>query len=309
MTVAKALVAAQTSRFAGLDALLPDAVAPPDGVVLTAALPAGGQVAAALTRTVTGPGAAASLWSAAEQWELHPLVGAAGALGVELLLREWRRVLDLATVADDSSCLVGWPARDAEVSQTLLGHGFVPLSVLAVRPPGAPAAVAPPAGCRIRPVTETDLDAAVDLALLELTHSAMVGSSVVRTDATELKRAAMASRLAAGDPMWLAERDGEPVGLVECWWAEATRHSWLGSRLRPGRWGYLNCLSVLPAHRGRGLGRALAATAHAAMLREPVAGLFLYYSPPNPLASVFWARQGYRPLWTHWEVRPAGALR
>lgn len=309
MTIAEALVAAQTSRFAELDPLLPDAVAPPEGVVLTAALPAGGQVAAALTMTMTGPGTAASLWSAAEQWELHPLVGAAGALGVEMLLREWRRMLDRATVAADSSCLVGWPARDAEVSQTLLGHGFVPLSVLAVRAPSAPAPVAPPAGYRIRPVTEADLDAAVDLAMVELAHSAMVGSSVVRTDATELKRAAMASRLAAGDPVWLAEHDGEPAGLVECWWADATPLSWLGSRLRPGRWGYLNCLSVLPTHRGRGLGRALTATAHAAMLREQVAGLFLYYSPPNPLASVFWARQKYRPLWTHWEVRPAGALR
>jgi len=24
---------------------------------------------------------------------------------------------------------------------------------------------------------------------------------------------------------------------------------------------------------------------------------------------VFWPRQGYRPLWTIWEVRPAWALR
>jgi hypothetical protein len=38
-------------------------------------------------------------------------------------------------------------------------------------------------------------------------------------------------------------------------------------------------------------------------------GTYLYYNPTNPLASVFWHRQGYRPLWTTWEVRPAAALR
>jgi hypothetical protein len=38
-------------------------------------------------------------------------------------------------------------------------------------------------------------------------------------------------------------------------------------------------------------------------------GTYLYYNPPNPISSVFWPRQGYRPLWTLWEVRPATALR
>jgi hypothetical protein len=51
------------------------------------------------------------------------------------------------------------------------------------------------------------------------------------------------------------------------------------------------------------------AVAHGELARLGAAGTFLYYNPPNPLASVFWPRQGYRPLWTIWEVRPAGALR
>ncbi len=29
----------------------------------------------------------------------------------------------------------------------------------------------------------------------------------------------------------------------------------------------------------------------------------------NPLAVPFWGRQGYRPLWTTWEARPARMLR
>jgi len=38
-------------------------------------------------------------------------------------------------------------------------------------------------------------------------------------------------------------------------------------------------------------------------------GTYLYYNPTNPLSSVFWHRQGYRPLWTTWEIHPASALR
>ena len=30
---------------------------------------------------------------------------------------------------------------------------------------------------------------------------------------------------------------------------------------------------------------------------------------PDPLAAPFWGRQGYRPLWTTWEARPARMLR
>jgi predicted N-acetyltransferase YhbS len=76
-----------------------------------------------------------------------------------------------------------------------------------------------------------------------------------------------------------------------------------------GRWGYVNCLSVLPGERGVGVGQELMAVAHRELGGAGTVGSFLYYHPSNPLSSVFWARQGYRPLWTTWEVRPAGALR
>ena len=34
-----------------------------------------------------------------------------------------------------------------------------------------------------------------------------------------------------------------------------------------------------------------------------------HYAQLNPLSAPFWSRMGYRPLWTGWEVRPAGSLR
>jgi GNAT superfamily N-acetyltransferase len=97
--------------------------------------------------------------------------------------------------------------------------------------------------------------------------------------------------------------------MMQCWVTESEPGSWTAIRVPVGRWGYVNCLSVLPAERGTGIGRALAAVAHKELHRLGAIGTFLYYHPSNALSSVFWARQGYRPLWITWEVRPAGALR
>ncbi|MEU4741402.1 GNAT family N-acetyltransferase, partial [Actinosynnema sp. NPDC023658] len=118
-----------------------------------------------------------------------------------------------------------------------------------------------------------------------------------------------AQRPAGGRPALLAERDGIAVALAECAVVTSEPGNWTSTRLPHGRWGYVNCVSVLPGARGTGVGRQLMAHAHRELARLGTVGTYLYYNPPNPLSSVFWPRQGYRPLWTMWEVRPAGALR
>jgi hypothetical protein len=35
----------------------------------------------------------------------------------------------------------------------------------------------------------------------------------------------------------------------------------------------------------------------------------LHYAQLNPLSAPFWSQQGYRPLWSTWEARPARAIR
>lgn len=300
-----ALLRAQSTRFAGLDPLLPPAVDPPPGDLLTAALPDGERVSAVLTRTLVQPGTPQTLWSAAEVFELHPLLGAADGSALEPLLRQWQS--KLAVTGADTACVVTWPSRDAAAVKVLLAHGFVPLSVLAVRtappPPGDPAP-----GVVVRRATRADLDVLVESALAEVAYSAQVGGAVPRPDARAVKRAALRAHLSQGDPIWLAERDGVAVGHAECWHTDSIPGSWAETRVRHGRWGYVNCLSVLPDARHAGVGRTLMDVAHAE-LRPRTVGSFLYYNPPNPLSPVFWARQGYRPLWTVWEVRPATALR
>ncbi|MPZ84352.1 MAG: GNAT family N-acetyltransferase [Actinophytocola sp.] len=307
MSVAGALLQAQTTRFEQVDPLLPAAAAPPDGDVLTAALPDGERVAGVVVRNRYEAGTAPTLWSSREAWELHPLLGATGGAGMEALLRELHRVLERGAPGADSACLVTWPSRDAEASKPLLAHGFAPLSSMAVcvgRPtPGAGAELA------VRLASERDLDVALELELAELAYSALVGAAVARPDARAVKRAALARHLEQGDPVWVAEREGVPVGLAHCRLVDADPGSVTATRLPAGRWGYVNCVSVRPEARGTGVGRSLMAVAHRELARLGAIGTFLYYNPPNPLASVFWPRQGYRPLWTIWEVRPAGALR
>lgn len=308
MRVVTGLFDAQTTRFERVDPLLPPAATPPEGHVLTAALSSGDRIAGVLTQSSFEPGTATTLWSALELFELHPLLGAAGGAGMDALLREWRRLLERRPAGADSACLVTWPSRDAEAAKPLIEHGFVPLTNLAVRV-GAPGAATPPAGVTVRLATEADLDVVLTLELAELAYSALVGAAIVRPDAERIKRAALTRHVEQGDPIWLAERDGVVAGVAHCRLLDVTEAGLSGTRLRPGRWGYVNCVSVVDAARGAGIGRALMSVAHHELHRRGATGTFLYYNPPNPLASVFWARQGYRPLWTSWELRPATALR
>lgn len=301
----------QQARFAELDADLPPAVLPPPGDVIVVGDGPGGEAAGVVTQHSWPAGSAPLLWSAAEVTELHPVLGRSGRRGADGLLAEWpARVPGRVRAAADSAAVVTWPSRDVAAARAFLDHGLVPLAVLAVRRPGPLAGVVDrDPGLAVRPAGEDDLEGCVELAMHEIAYSSMVGGSVLRPDAEAVKRAALRERWARGEPIFVAERDGRMVGLLECGLTDATPGSWLAGLLHPGRWGYVNCASVLPGQRGRGVGHALVAAALPVLQPSGARGTYLYYNPPNPVSSVFWPRHGYRPLWTLWEVRPAAALR
>lgn len=301
-------LAALTRRFAALDPLLPTAQEPPQGRLLTAKLPDGTRVRSVLTDTRTDPATAQGLWSALRVWELHPLLpdGAASGPALHALIQKWRPLIH--SKEQDSSATVMWPSRDAEAARVLLDHGFAPLCVLAVRD-ALPVERVETVDVIVRPATEDDLDDLVRLALAETAYSAMVGGTVLRPEAARIKRETIGTHLRQGDLVLVAERGGVAVGLAECWLNESVPGSWAETRLPHGRWGYVNCLSVVADARGAGVGRALMSAAHHELRTAGAERMFLYFNPPNPLSSVFWARQGYRPLWTIWEIRPAAALR
>lgn len=304
MNTAEELLAAQTRRLRAIDPLLPSAVAPPPGEVLTAGMASG-----VLLRSDHPKGSPARMWSASHVSELVPVLGDAGAAAMDALLGAWRNRLPGLRLPDrDSACVVCWPSRDVESARALLDHGFVPLSVIAVnttvgvtRTPGR--------GDGVRRAGPGDLEECLRLTMAEQAYSAMVGGAVLREDIEEIKRGLIAARLQRDEPIWVAEQDGVVVGLAECGYSDAVPGSWMASRLRAGRWGYINCASVLPGARNQGVGGRLVGRVHAAFAAAGVVGSYLYYNPPNPLSSVFWPRQGYRPLWTVWEIRPATALR
>lgn len=310
MRSARELLTAQNARFAELDLRLPDQYLLPSGIPLLTETAAGDTVAGTVTHTINPAGSLRSLWQAHEVFELFPVVGDRPSEGVDALLRAWRsRFAERGMPDSDSACVVLWPSQDALATRAFLDHGFVPLTTLATRPPNPARDTKPSGTVKIRRAGPADLDSVVELGLTELEYAALVGASLYRSDAPHLKRTAAELRLRSNDPVWLAERtDGTPVALAECGWIDTTTSS-LGNRLRSGTWGYVNCVAVREAARGTGIGGELMALAHAEFARAGAVGSFLHYNPPNPLSSVFWPRQGYRPLWTIWEVRPAFALR
>ena len=157
----------------------------------------------------------------------------------------------------------------------------------------------------VRRAGDSDVEALTRLRLAEWRYTSLVGTAVPRPGARPLLRAEVVRSLRFSGLVWLAEDDGVPAGMAACALASPTPGDSIHGRLAPGRWGYVDTLSVAPEARGGGVGRALMAVAHRELARPGVRGTFLFYHPANPLSPVFWHRQGYRPLWTMWIRRPA----
>jgi len=85
--------------------------------------------------------------------------------------------------------------------------------------------------------------------------------------------------------------------------------TWIAPLTRPAPVAYTVLGYVRPDARSAGVGTALAARLHDAVDEEGIAATLLHYEQLNPYAAPFWSRQGYRPLWTIWEARPARTLR
>ncbi|MFD9890011.1 GNAT family N-acetyltransferase [Amycolatopsis sp. NPDC059027] len=307
MEIAEELFAAHRARLAALDPLLPRAAPPAAGERLDAATASGGRVTGVLQRQRHGPDDVPMLWSAADTWQLFPYFGDTGTEGADLLLRAWRARLDGEPLGEDSACVVNWPSRDAEAIRAFLDHGMVPLTALAVRTE-APVP-APADGVHVRRATTADFASALALAEATFEYTGLVAARR-RPNTAALLAPALREDLSQERPaVWLAERDGVPVAYAQCSWVDATP-GMPGSELLPsGLWGYVNNVVTAPEQRGTGVGRALMTRVHAVFHDEGADGTYLYYNPTNPLSSVFWHRQGYRPLWTSWEVHPASALR
>lgn len=165
-----------------------------------------------------------------------------------------------------------------------------------------------PPGLRIRRAGPADIDTVVRLGLEVIRFDAHFGSVVERPGSADaLRRDAAGLLTGPGGWTWLAERDGNPVGMLAAERPEAA--GWIATMVRPAPVAYLMLMVVLPGERGSGIGAALTARLHREVEATGVAVTLLHYEQLNPLSAPFWGQQGYRPLWTSWEAWPARAMR
>jgi GNAT superfamily N-acetyltransferase len=257
-------------------------------------------------------------WGAARQFTLTPHVAGQGAQvgeALDQLLAGWRKHLarQHGAAEDDSQAIVRWPSRDIDGVRALLRHGLQPLVVIAARPRGRSAETPDPHdgsrhGLRIRRAGPADLDAVVAFGVEVIRFDEHFGSARLRPHSERAERELANKTLGKPDPwIWLAERDGQQVGMVAAEPPEAT--GWILPLIGMTPVAYLGEMAVLPGLRGGGIGAALVAHLHARLDAVGVAVTLLHYAQVNPLSVPFWSRMGYRPLWTCWEIRPALSMR
>jgi len=259
------------------------------------------------------PGSLDLIEGAAQRFLLTPYIAGSDVLtALDTLLSRWRDHLVTVPEAagEDTAAVVCWPSRDVAGVRALVAHGLAPLGVIAAWPASRrPAVVAGcPPGVRIRRATPADLDVVARMAMEVVRFDAHFGGVIERPGAAAALRAQIAGLLGEHGPWtWLAERDGDPVGLLIAERPEVA--GWIAPRTCASPVAYLLALFVVPAERGAGVGAALTWQLHHTAALAGVSVILLQYEQVNPLAVPFWGRQGYRPLWTTWEARPARMLR
>ena len=304
-------------RWLGLDRLLPPRAELPEGCaapfVTTGAngRPAG---LAACRHEHIPDGRLNQTWGTATRYSLTARLREADtSAALDDLLGQWRDHLTglPGTGADDTAAMITWPARDVSGVDTLLRHGLQAVTVIAVRPARPEPAVPYLAGDEslvIREAGPADLDVVTGFEMGVIRYDALFGAAILRPATEELVRAETQAALAIRPAWaWLAERDGEPVGLIHVQPPEQSR--WIAGMTRAGVTVYLQTMFVRPGDRGGGVGEALVRYVHAVLDARGVDTTLLHFAQLNPLSSPFWSRMGYRPLWTGWEVRPAASLR
>lgn len=263
-------------------------------------------------------------WGRARRFQLTAAVaGPDVGDSLDRLLSRWRDHLADAPGAgdDDSAAVVTWPSRDIDGVAALRRRGLSPVAVVGARAtgrhPGGPAdrsgRAGPGAGTarqdvRVRRAGPADIDPVTRLGLEVIRYDARFGNGGARPGTPEAMRNEAAELLAGPQPWtWLAERDGEAIGLVTAQRPEAA--AWTAAMVAPGPAAYLMLAFVRPGDRGGGIAAELVARLHRDVSAAGVPMTLLHYQLLNPLSAPFWSQQGYRPLWGTWEARPARSLR
>ena len=267
-------------------------------------------------------------WGTARRFRLSAeIAGPDVAAGLDGLLGRWREHLaDIPGTGDpDTAAVVDWPCQDVGGIATLLRHGLAPLEVLAARPVPRGAVARGVArstdtfgktdldpqtagGLRIRRAQPDDVRTVARLGLEVIRWDSLFGTVTERPETLGALEEEALGLVAGPSPWtWLAERDGEAVGLLAAQRPEAA--GWIAPFARRAHTAYLMLMFVEPGERGGGAGSALVDRFHREAEAAGVGVILLHYEQLNPLSAPFWNRHGYRPLWMTWEAVPAGIMR
>ncbi|MEC3976510.1 GNAT family N-acetyltransferase [Amycolatopsis sp. H20-H5] len=307
----EAIAAAHSARLATIDALLPESPAPePDSAAGEWLTATAGESAAAgfATRTQITGDSPVALWRTLVEHRLDvQLCGTEPEEAFGAVLTQWDEHLRMrATPGDlEAAAVVARPSRDSAGAAELLRHGFAPVLVIAARPADRLGAGPPTTpGVCIRPAEPGDLPTVVHLQWELQRYDAQFGTVTLRDNAEQLITTEQSALLARDEPrMWIAELYGQPLGLIHVQLPGET--GWISDRVAAGRVGYLSSLAVAEAARSTGVGTALTAHAHQVFDEAGADVVLLHHALANPRSTPFWYAQGYRPLWTYWQRRPA----
>jgi GNAT superfamily N-acetyltransferase len=253
------------------------------------------------------PASLLATWGALRQHVLAVRLSGGDALepALDALLTRWdQHLARTATPGDDeAAAMITWASRDTAPIPALIRHGFAPLVVIAARVT-RPAPPTRDAGVRIRRATADDLDVLVDFNLAVVDHDTSFGVARRRPSSRDGLRDGYTQALTRADPgLWLADRAGEPVGMIAV--DVPPDANWIAGLVGLAPVGYVGCMYVRDEERGGGVGSALVTEAHQTLADAGAAVTLLHHSLANPRSTPFWYTHGYRPLWTMWQRRPA----
>ncbi|MEM1334941.1 MAG: GNAT family N-acetyltransferase [Actinomycetota bacterium] len=185
--------------------------------------------------------------------------------------------------------LVGHPAVGA-LADAVADRGFGRLGVIAARPTGQ---VPPtPPGVEVRVGTEDDLDAIVELAVVELEFrqaSPMFGA-ISAPDREAMRDHIGRMMRERGDEALVARADAIDVGLLML---ESVAPD--DGRLIEYEQPFIGPTATAPGHRSRGVGTALVGRAVELARERGHDVLGVSFSSANPLSRPFWLGHGFVP--------------
>ena len=188
------------------------------------------------------------------------------------------------------------PATDPALVDAWFRLGFGQQQAQGVQAIAAELEVAVPPGWEIREPTADDVEEliAVDLSLPAHQRASPVFSEWPLPTA-EMAREEWAKTLAGDDErILIGLRDGRPLA---CWSTCAAELSiWYHGLTLPERASYLAFAATLPEARGSGIGVALTDAVLARARDEGYEAMVTDWRVTNLLASRFWPRRGFRPM-------------